>query len=193
MIWLTADGKPIGSSLEHSAGEPVKLEARVLSPNHVRELEIIQDGKVIGKVSNSSGDIELSLTLTVEPTDSTWFAARAYAPELLEYQKSPSLGDYANGVPLMAHTSPIYVTVDNSPRVSAKDAAMLLKFCDRAINWVKTTARFQSEEHRTEMLALYEKARDHYKKQLEPKPKLTNFRSLSRPALKVAVKTPIVP
>ena len=70
----------------------------------------------------------------------------------------------------MAHTSPIYVTVDNSPRVSAKDAAMLLKFCDQAIHWVKTTARFQSEEHRTEMLALYEKARDYYKKQLEPKP-----------------------
>lgn len=164
MIWLTADGEPIGSTLKRATGDQVKLEARVLSPNPVRELEIIQDGKVVGKVSNENGDSELTLTLTVEPADSTWIAARAYAPELLDYQKSPSLG--ADGVPLMAHTSPIYVDLDDKPRESSKDATMLLTFCEQAIKWVKSTARFQSEEHRTEMLALYEKARDYYQKQL---------------------------
>jgi hypothetical protein len=52
-------------------------------------------------------------------------------------------------------------------RHSAADAALLAGICDRTIEWAKTTARYQSEEQRREVIALYEKARAVYALQMK--------------------------
>ncbi len=88
---------------------------------------------------------------------STWLAARAYSSEQLPY----------NNVPLMAHTSPIYVEVDGIPRRSAEDAAFLAAWTDQIIEWARTEARFLHEDQRGEMVALFERAKAVYLEQME--------------------------
>ena len=55
--------------------------------------------------------------------------------------------------------------IDGKPRRSAEDAAFLAEICDRTIAWAKTTAHYQSESQRREVVALYEKARAVYAEQ----------------------------
>ena len=138
----------------------MKLEARVVSARPVRELQIVQGGVVIGEVKNPEGKQELTLEVEAFPQSSTWFAARAYNPELLPYQQWTLIQQ--NGVPLMAHTSPIYVNVDGTTRTSSPDAMLLVSYVDRAIEWAQNEARFKDESQREEMLALFREARKYY-------------------------------
>jgi hypothetical protein len=61
----------------------------------------------------------------------------------------------------------VYVDIAGKMRHSAADAALLAGICDRTIEWAKTTARYQSEEQRREVIALYEKARAVYALQMK--------------------------
>ncbi|MEJ2089964.1 MAG: hypothetical protein P8Y69_16110, partial [Gammaproteobacteria bacterium] len=103
---------------------------------------------------------ELSLTVTVEPQQSTWAAARAHGSKKLPYQVWEFLN--STGIPPMAHTSPIYLTVDGAPVWVAEDAQSLTRRVDFAIDWARSQARYRSEDQRREILALFEKARSYY-------------------------------
>ncbi len=164
MIWMTLNGKPIGSMLHNKKGEEIIVKARVKSATPVREIELIQNGKIIAKKENPDNLLELTMEFKTIVMDSTWLAARAYAPEKLDYQRFSLLR--TNGIPQMAHTSPIYVTVDEKPRMSKDDAVFLIKLCDLSIEWVKKTANFQKPEHKKEMLELFQKAKARYMLQI---------------------------
>jgi hypothetical protein len=163
MIWLTADNKPIGSRLHKKTGDEVLLKARVKSATPVKELELIKGGQIIAKRDNPNNLLELSLEIKARLTDSTWFAARAYSPEKLDYQRLNLCS--TQGVPLMAHSSPIYVEVDEKPITSKNEAIFLMTLCDLAIKWAEKTAHFQKPEHKQEMLDVFHKAKDRYRLQ----------------------------
>jgi hypothetical protein len=104
---------------------------------------------------------------------STWLAARAYSPEPLPFQSFPMAG--LPPVPVMAHTSPIYVTVDGQPRRSAEDTKVLLGWVLEAIEWARTQGRFQSAAQRDEMVTLFQRAEAIYRA------KITDAQKQGRP------------
>jgi hypothetical protein len=167
MIWLTADSKPIGAKLKRKKGDEILLKARVKSATPVKKLELIKGGQIIAKKENPDNLLDLTLEIKTRVIDSSWFAARAYSPEILEYQKWDFLGLAGQGVPLMAHTSPIYVTADEKPITSKDDAIYLMTLCDRAIQWVESTARFQKPIQKQEMMELFRKAKARYSLQVK--------------------------
>jgi len=167
MIWLSADGRSIGSRLKRKNGDEILLKTRVKSATPVRKLELVHGGKVIAKKENPDNLLDLSIELKTRVTKSSWFAARAYSPKILDYQKWAFLGPAGGGVPLMAHTSPIYIEVDSKPTTSNEDAAYLIKLCDRAIAWAESKGHFQDSEQKLEMIELFQKAKDHYELQVK--------------------------
>ncbi len=160
MINLTVDGHVIGSKLQRKKGEEILIKARVRSSKPVREIELISGGKVIAKKENLENRLDLTLNFKTIVKDSTWVAARAYAPEKLDYQRFSLLN--TKGISFMAHTSPVYITVGNKPRTSKQDATFLIKLCDVAIKWVVETAKFEKPKHKKEMLKLFKKAKEQY-------------------------------
>jgi hypothetical protein len=163
VVTFTANGKPIGSELKLESGEPVTLKAELSAPYDqypVDVLEIVVGGKVVASAANSEREAQLSLTVTVEPQQSTWAAARAHGSKELPYQVWEFLN--STGIPPMAHTSPIYLTVDGAPVWVAEDAQSLTRRVDFAIDWARSQARYRSEDQRREILALFEKARSYY-------------------------------
>ncbi len=50
---------------------------------------------------------------------------------------------------------------------SPQDAAFFVQWCDRAIEWAKTEARFLDQSQRREMVALFEQAKAVYVAQVE--------------------------
>ncbi len=163
MLKFTAGGRDLGETIAATAGDLIPVRAEVSSRIPVERIEIIQGGKIVATIENNERSRDLVFEGDVRVDGSTWIAARAYSSELLPYQVSDLLGE--DGVPLMAHTSPIYVDVDGKPRRSPEDAAFLAGWCDRAIEWAKTEARFQYDWQREEMVALFEQARAIYVEQ----------------------------
>ena len=105
----------------------------------------------------------LETGLTVN--ESSWIAARASSSEILPYQKSWYV--VRDGIPLIAHTSPIYISVDGKTQKSSKDAAFFIDWIDESLDWIKNEAIFHSSEQQREMEDLFRRAREVFEEQLE--------------------------
>jgi hypothetical protein len=165
LVSLSVNGKPIGSTLELKAGAPVEIVADVRAPFDrypIDSLEIVAGGKVIAVARNDGGASALHLTHSFVPDRSTWVAARAHGSTLLPYQVWSVLGPSGQGIPAMAHTSPVYLTVDGAPIRSRDDARSLEAAVDRLIEWTRTKAHYSSEQQRAEVISLCESAKRVY-------------------------------
>ena len=139
------------------------IRAELVSPfEHypVEVLEIVVGGEVVASTSNEDERSELVAETTVEPGRSTWVAARARGSVLLPYQVWSLLN--AAGIPPMAHTSPIYLSVADRPIWVAEDAAALERRVDVAIAWAENQGRYRSDSQRQEMIELFNRAKAYY-------------------------------
>ena len=165
VLQFSANGQPIGSDLELRTGDPVKLRAEVLAPYDlypVDRLEIVVGGRVVASRVNDASLASLSLTADITAESSTWAAARAHGDTLLPYQVWAFLRQ--PGVPPMAHTSPVYLTVSKQPVWSGESAKFLASRVGAAIEWVRTQANFETAEQKAEVIALFERAKRVYTK-----------------------------
>jgi len=167
ILTMTANGHEIGETLEARSGDEIRVKAHSRSRIPVARLEIVDAGRVIATAENPNGRLDLTLEVSVPIERSTWLAARAYSPEELPYQAFSMAG--FTGVPVMAHTSPIYVSVDGAPRRSPEDARVLLEWVQDAIEWARSRGRFESHAQREEMIDLFQQAEQVYRKQLQSK------------------------
>ena len=156
-------GRAIGDTLEVEEPTSLNFETQVSSHFPVDRIEIIQNGEVVAALENSEGLQNLSFHGLLDIQKSSWVAARAYSSHTLPTQAQLTGG----GSPVFAHTSPIYLQVDQHSRVSPESARYLLKIVDKTIAWAKTMARYHSEAQRKEVVELYQTARDRLATQLE--------------------------
>jgi hypothetical protein len=165
IIHLTANGAPIGSELDLSRGSRVSIQASVEAPISqypVDRLEIVVGGKVVASRVNDAQASSLELSAEIELQDSTWVAARANGGKLLPYQKWALLG--TQGIPPMAHTSPIYLLADDAEIWSGQDARVLAQEVQTAIDWATNKGRYMTDAQREEVISLYTQALQVYKR-----------------------------
>lgn len=165
LLEFSVDGAEVGETREAKRGERVRVRAVSRSRIPIERLEIVQDGRVVATESNPKREIEVVLDRKIRIEASSWLAARAYSSEVLPYQEFALVG--FDGIPVMAHTSPVYLNVDGLPRRSRDDARVLLGWVREAIDWARNTARFQRAEERAAMIALFERAEQVYLDQIE--------------------------
>jgi hypothetical protein len=162
MLYLTVNGKGLGETISARKGEKVTVRADVHSLIPVDRIEIVQDGNIVAVEENPRRLRDLTLPAAVVVTESSWLAARSYSSKKLPYQSIA----YVKGIPLMAHTSPMYVEVNGKPSHSPRDAAYFAEWCDRAIEWAKTKANYQTEAQRVEVVSIFEQAKSVYARQV---------------------------
>jgi hypothetical protein len=155
MLFLDVDGHAPGETIERSNGGAVSFRARLESWYPVERVELVMNGEVVASVDNAAGERELELSGHVTVEESSWLAARAYSGQTLPTQAQLT----GRGSPLFAHTSPVYVSVDQQARSSAESAAELLKICDRTLQWAKHAARYHDDAQRERVLELYGRGR----------------------------------
>lgn len=156
MLSLDVNREGIGStiSLESAHDPPLKLQSTVRSIETVDSLEIVYNGDIIASrdlsktIPNPRVDAVLDSELT--PKRSGWVVSRVL-------YRAP------DGLLRQAHTSPIYISVDNRPTASAADARYMCVWIDRLTNIAETQPdRFPDEEARGGVLATYAEARARY-------------------------------
>ena len=163
VLQFSVNGQPIGGELRLEKGDKVKLTAEVSAPYDlypVDRLEIVVGGRVVASQVNDSRLADLSVSTEVTAEDSSWAAARAHGDTLLPYQVWSFLRQ--RGVPPMAHTSPVYLTVAKRPVWSEESATFLASRVDAAIDWARTKANFETAEQQAEVIALFERAKQVY-------------------------------
>jgi hypothetical protein len=155
MISLAVDGREPGDDLRYRAGaRKLRVRASVRSQVPVDRLELIVNGRVaISRPGAAAIDEQIELDR------SSWIAARATGP----WHRLILNDAYA-----FAHTSPVYVTLDDRPISSPDDARFWADWITRLIERVNTRARFATPERRQEVVTLFEKAREVYRARATP-------------------------
>jgi hypothetical protein len=153
ILKFSAEGAELGETIKAETGQVLSAHVELSSRIPVERIEIIRGGEVIASKENPAGANSVSFSTQIPIEASTWIAARASSSVRLPYQ---------DGIPVFAHTSPIYVEVPGRPIGSPEDAAFFTKWCEDAIEWAKTKAKLLEESQRQEMIALFEKARKIY-------------------------------
>lgn len=156
MLDLKANGQPIGSHLSRTSrnSQPIHLITTVRSIETLESLQIIHNGQVVASVKllgkNPNPILLEELTHELLPKRSGWIAARALfrAPD---------------GLLRQAHTSPIYLSVDQKPIAFAEDARYMLKWIDSLERIAQTNPdHFPSAASAESVLADYAAARNKY-------------------------------
>ncbi|MGH9371732.1 MAG: CehA/McbA family metallohydrolase, partial [Vicinamibacterales bacterium] len=130
MLLFQVDGAQPGARL-HYPGRPqtVRVEARALTPDGARPVEIVVNGQVVAKGSDIAQDITLD--------DSAWIAARTEG----------------------AHTNPIYVRLQGRPYSNAADARDFIAVTERLMQWVEEKGLFDSPQQKDTVLNVLREGR----------------------------------
>ena len=160
VLFFEADGHQLGETVKVSAEQKVTLTARVHSRIPVEKIEIVHNGKIVALQENPDKSQRLEMQTQVTISGSSWVAARVHSSQQIPYQMS--------GIPVMAHTSPIYFQVDGRPRQSAQDAAFFIEWVDEALKWLEERANIPIPAQREEMQEIFQRARRVFERQPEP-------------------------
>ena len=159
---MTVNGKDAGSELKLKAGQKITVEVAVDAPPDLYPfdaVEVVAGGQVVATQTGHDATRTV-LTAEIEVPSSTWIAARVRSAHVLPHQRWAFLN--APGVPVMAHTSPVYIDIDGAPIWDAETAKLLAADIQRGIDWINTTGNYRTDAEREEVLALFRSAQEHY-------------------------------
>jgi len=190
LLSLTVNGKPPGANLDLSSRKTKALEitATVNSQLPIHRLEIIANGEVIAQATPSGQRYQARIHLAHPFRQSCWIAARAYEDidpyrtRGLDFTKIHNTEGTLHGTlygtrrpeTVFAHTSPVYVTRDQTPIRSWDDAQYYVRYLDRAIQWLRTDANFAKPADREASIEAFRKGKAIYEE------RATQARAMSR-------------
>jgi hypothetical protein len=142
------NGKVPGDEIHLNSPGSVTVKARLASQVPVDRVELVVNGRAVHEVSmNGKDTVEFTRELPLER--SSWVALRAWGPRHRLI---------LNDTEAFAHTSPVFVLVDNKPVRVAEDVSFYRDWVERLIARVETRGRFATPERKAEVLALFRKA-----------------------------------
>lgn len=138
-----------GSMVRIRRGDSLRLSAEAQSTVPFDHLELLAGGNLIASKPASGNRQAAQIELVYSPSHSTWIAARAYGSDRL-----PS------GSIVFAHTSPIWVEVEDQPQqFDPESVGILLELLDRTRNWIELEARCDQDRQRQRLLDVVDQAR----------------------------------
>ncbi len=174
-LLLEVDGNEMGASMRIGSGDTLTINARVWSQLPIHTLEIVANGEMIANKEIGEGSSYQELTLKYRPQESVWIAARAYRRknDYLRQGLSPAarrnlgkvqtdynryFGTLRSEVPF-AHTSPVYISVDQMPIYNRVDAEYFIQYLDNVTAWLSKHGDFPSEAAKLEVLEKFAEGR----------------------------------
>jgi hypothetical protein len=162
ILELAVDGHEPGDVIRlRSAGRvEVSARARAAQPL-ISDLELVVNGRVVAATSaadGSAGSTELALRETIEVATGSWIAARS---------RSGSEIRSAFATSMAAHTSPVYVEVEDRPLVpSTEDAGVVEQIIAGARTWVAELAAVADAGERARMVRFFDTSLETFRRRL---------------------------
>lgn len=169
------NGEESGTQMNLSPGQILQVKAEVWSQLPIDRLEIVANGELVGEKVIPRGEQYASLNIPYPVEKSAWIAVRAYQFTRPDTRKGLSLAQRrdAGGGPTLfnryygtlrpettfAHSSPVYLLVNNQPIRSTKDATYFVRYLENARQWLKESGSFPSDSAKAEVLAAFEEGK----------------------------------
>jgi hypothetical protein len=149
ILELSVDGHEPGDVIRLSSPGRVEVALRARAAQAViTDVEIVVNGRVVAATDAVAATAELALRETIEISDGSWIAGRSRSGHHIESAFATSMA---------AHTSALYVEVDNHPMVpAAEDAAVVEQVMLGARTWVAGLAAIAEPSERARMLAYFD-------------------------------------
>jgi len=183
ILFFTVNGRQPGSvlALNPPKDKAVQIHATVESQLPYHRLEIVRNGRVIAEASPSGPRNRAEIYLESPLKQSCWFAARAledltvYRRQDLSFSmvhadKGTLLSNYfgtRRPETVFAHSSPVYVILDDKPIRSWEDAQYYVRYLDNCIQWLKTEAKFSKPSDKERSIEAFLKGRAIYEKRAQ--------------------------
>ncbi len=149
MLLLRVNGRLAGDTIEVRDGEKVRVELEAMAREPIERLELVANGEVIGTMKPRFRETTLTVRQTLNPAGRTWLAARCFLVP----------GDTIR----MAHTGPVYFSGAAARWDAREDARYFVRWLDDLIAVSESErGRFQNDDERNEVLAIYRQARAFY-------------------------------
>jgi len=151
LLTFTLNGREPGSDISFPFSGTHLVRARVTLRSNVPvdHLEIIGNGRVMAKFSGRVADTGVVFRVT----NTGWFLARAYSDK----PRLPVLDLYP-----FASTSPIYVSVGNTPPSCREDAEFFLRWINLLSQRVRADTNWNTTSERDQALVLISRAHEEF-------------------------------
>jgi hypothetical protein len=141
LVFLTVNGEDVGSELNVKKGAKLKIHAKAHSRFPLGNFQIVTNqGEILSQTSTHKTSSELMVEIPAE--QSCWFTARC--SQTNEYSALKGMN--------IAHTSAIYVTVDEKPICRLEAVAYWIELLKRHAENVKANANYANDQQRQEEL-----------------------------------------
>lgn len=167
-IQCRIDGYGPGADIASERGKTHTITAEVWSQFPVDRLEIICNGEMIAEKKITPGQDHARLEIDYQLPESSWIIARAYQIAQPHLRRGLSLSQRrdagAASTPLnhyfgtlrpemfFAHTSPVYLNIDQQPVYSEMDIKYFIEYLDNAREWLDQQGQFPDDAIKKEVL-----------------------------------------
>jgi hypothetical protein len=129
LLLFKADGRMPGEDIAlRAGGGRIEIQAHARSVVPIHRLEVVRNGEVVASSVEDRGARELRLNDTIEVSGPGWVAARCFSRL------------QTGNTRVLAHTSPVYVTVPGQEVFSAPVASYMLRLIDGSETWARELA-----------------------------------------------------
>lgn len=158
-LFLAADGRGPGSTLDLSGRQQRPLEAHVSWRSHypLNLIEMVQDGAVVQRKEYPEGTAEGQWEVALATEKDGWVAARCSGRARDSF-----------GHAVYAHTSPIYLRGGAPNEATRGSAGYFLRSIDESLDWVRRKGRFTEDRQRGDVVDLFLSARKVYERLATP-------------------------
>ncbi|MDP9483817.1 MAG: CehA/McbA family metallohydrolase, partial [Chloroflexota bacterium] len=165
ILELAVDGHEPGDVIRLGSAGRLEVTARARAAQPViAELELVVNGRVVAATgaaaSGATGATELSLHETVEIGAGSWIAARSRSPNQIMSAFTTSMA---------AHTSPVYVEVEDAPMVpQPDDVEVVAQVIEGARTWVAELAAVTDSADRARMVRFFDASLETFRRRTRP-------------------------
>jgi hypothetical protein len=156
MLSLEVNGQVPGDQISAHAGAAIGVVVEAGSYVPMERVELIVNGDVVATATAEDAGQRALLAHELKAEGSCWIAARAIGPA----------HRLALDTHVFAHTSPVYVSVDEQPQRDAPSAAYFVEWIDRLIDLSARRAKYPDDASRERVAALFTEAQEYYRAQL---------------------------
>jgi hypothetical protein len=154
-LFVTVDDHLPGDTIVREPGEELAVSVSWKSHYAIHRVDIVWNGKVAAFQQFPKGCTEGHFETGVKAVSDGWIAARL---------GSTSRDSFLE--PIYAHTSPVYIVIGVRSEEERLAAAQFDRAIAESLERVSQTGRFRSDSQRQEVLSLFRRGQEVYRKLL---------------------------
>lgn len=158
LLSLSVNEQPIGAEIKLSGNGPhrVRVKASCFTQIPIKHFEIVVNGRVAHHVTVPEPQKSVEIGREIVLKESSWIAIRAR-------HDRPNEDNWHRGI-TAAHSSPIYVTINDEKPAVLESAEYLIARLDETIRWAEQEGLWSSARSKQKAINSFRAAREVYQR-----------------------------